>query len=90
MYDPTAVQAVAVVQETPERTLLLLPEGLGVDWIDQAVPFQRSTSAPPEDHPHCDTRTRGCTGDVLQDDIRRSRRDVDGLDRPAGSGPLLP
>jgi hypothetical protein len=48
LYHPTAVQASAVVQETPERTL---PVGLGADWIDQAAPFQRSTSAPPEDHP---------------------------------------
>jgi hypothetical protein len=36
--DPTAVQAVAELHDTPESALSLL--GLGVDWTVQLVPFQ--------------------------------------------------
>jgi hypothetical protein len=41
--EPTAVQAVADVHDTPLRTLGR--ESAGFDWIDQRTPFQRSTSA---------------------------------------------
>jgi hypothetical protein len=41
--DPTAVHAVAAVQETPLRALALLL-GFGVVCIDQPVPFQRSAN----------------------------------------------
>jgi hypothetical protein len=41
---PTAVQAEADVQDTPDRELLVAPEGVGVVWIVQAVPFHRSAS----------------------------------------------
>jgi hypothetical protein len=42
--DPTAVQAVADVQDTPLRPAL---GTLGVFWIVQLVPSQRSTRGPP-------------------------------------------
>jgi hypothetical protein len=44
LVDPTAAQAVADVHETPDRldSMLLV---LGVVWMVQAVPFQRSASA---------------------------------------------
>src|SRR6202035_2490116 len=48
--DPTAVHALAELHDTPFITLNCAPFGLGVDWIDQLVPFQRSanvTAAPP-------------------------------------------
>jgi hypothetical protein len=38
--NPTAVQAVADVHETPSRDAA--PPGLGVEWTDQLVPFQAS------------------------------------------------
>jgi hypothetical protein len=38
------VQAVAEVHETPFRRLALRPRGFGVRWIDQRLPFQRSTN----------------------------------------------
>src|SRR5947209_6245037 len=38
---PTAVQAVVVVQETLDNRAPP-PDGLGVGWIDQAVPFHCS------------------------------------------------
>jgi hypothetical protein len=44
LEDPTAVQAVAALHETPLRTMYVAPAGLGVGWICQAVPFQRSAS----------------------------------------------
>lgn len=34
---PTAVHAVAVVQDTPDRRLLVASLGLGVVWIDQLL-----------------------------------------------------
>jgi hypothetical protein len=54
--DPTAVQAVLDMHDTPLRVLLVVPVGLGVVWIDQLVPFQPSanvTSGPDPmlDHP---------------------------------------
>jgi hypothetical protein len=39
---PTAVQAVAEMQDTLESELPVAPVGFGVDWIDHAVPFQDS------------------------------------------------
>jgi hypothetical protein len=48
VQDPTAVQPVAVVQDTLDKWLeaIVTPVGigLGVGWIDQAVPFRRSAS----------------------------------------------
>jgi hypothetical protein len=45
-YCPTAVHALADRgQDTSLSTLLLAPEIVGVDWVDQAVPFQRSATA---------------------------------------------
>ena len=44
---PTAVQALADVHDTPLKLLKAAPAGLGVDWIDQRVPFQRSASVSP-------------------------------------------
>jgi hypothetical protein len=43
VYDPTAVHAVADVHDTPFSWLRAAPAGAGVFWIDQLVPFQRST-----------------------------------------------
>src|ERR1700730_2292988 len=43
-WPPTAVQAVAVLHDTPFRKLLTAPAGLGVGWIFQLLPFQRSAS----------------------------------------------
>ncbi len=43
-YRPTAVQAVADVQDTPLRELLVAPAGLGVVWMVQVVPFHTSTN----------------------------------------------
>jgi hypothetical protein len=42
--DPTAVQALAAVQDTEDRSLLVAPDGLGVGWMDQVVPFRRSAN----------------------------------------------
>jgi hypothetical protein len=42
---PTAVQAVVDVHDTPLSTLTRSGR-LGMVWIDQAVPFQRSAKAP--------------------------------------------
>ena len=40
---PEASQALRAVQETPVRTLKdFAPEGFGVGWIAQVVPFHRS------------------------------------------------
>ena len=39
-----AVQALADVHDTPPKPLFFASAGLGVDWIDQRVPFQRSAS----------------------------------------------
>jgi hypothetical protein len=41
---PTAVQAVAEVHDTALRLGHGAPVGLGVDWIDQLVPSQRSAN----------------------------------------------
>ena len=43
---PAAVQAVADLHDTPLRALPEAPAGLGVAWMDQAVPFQASASVP--------------------------------------------
>jgi hypothetical protein len=45
-YQPTAVQALAEVQATPSKALLVGPPGLGVFWILQDLPFHRSASVP--------------------------------------------
>jgi hypothetical protein len=42
---PTAVQALADVHDTPDRTVFDAPAGLGVVWIDHLLPFQPSASA---------------------------------------------
>jgi hypothetical protein len=39
---PAAAQVVAEVHDTPLSWLDAAPAGLGVVWIDQLVPFQRS------------------------------------------------
>src|SRR5690348_667164 len=44
MSYPTAVQALADVQDTPESTLNVAPAGLGVCWIVQLDPFHASAS----------------------------------------------
>jgi hypothetical protein len=44
---PTAVHAVAEMQEIPVRALAWAPVGLGVGWVAQAVPFQASASVTP-------------------------------------------
>ena len=41
-YSPTAVQAVADEQDTPHRSALGDPAGVGVGWIAQVLPFHRS------------------------------------------------
>ena len=43
---PTASHAVADVQETPLSWLLVAPDGIGVVWMVQFVPSQRSASSP--------------------------------------------
>ena len=53
---PVAVHALAEVHDTPLRALTEAPAGLGVAWMDQAVPFQCSASVPwrpplPEEYP---------------------------------------
>jgi len=45
--NPTAVHFVADVHDTPRRLLLGGPLGLGVVWIVQLVPSQRSANVPP-------------------------------------------
>jgi hypothetical protein len=47
--DPTAVQAVALLHETPASLFSIAidpPPGLGVGWIAQLEPFQRSANVP--------------------------------------------
>jgi hypothetical protein len=44
MYHPTAVQADAELHETPSSSAVMSSAGLGVAWVAQAVPFQRSAS----------------------------------------------
>jgi hypothetical protein len=46
---PTAVQAVAEVQDTPLRLADSVPLGSGVRWTFQVVPFQRSARVPDRD-----------------------------------------
>src|SRR4029077_18556783 len=50
-YLPTAVHSLATVHDTPLRELPLDPVGLGVAWIAQAVPFQRSARVRPSPCP---------------------------------------
>jgi hypothetical protein len=40
--EPVATQADAEAHDTPLKSVLVAPAGLGVDWIAQADPFQRS------------------------------------------------
>jgi hypothetical protein len=40
------VQALVEVHDTPLRLAYAAPVGVGVDWIDQLVPSQRSTNGP--------------------------------------------
>jgi hypothetical protein len=50
--DPTAMQAVAEVHDTPLRSALsVTPMGLGVAWTDQVVPSQRSAMVPSPPEP---------------------------------------
>ncbi|MFL5859704.1 MAG: hypothetical protein ACJ780_02850 [Solirubrobacteraceae bacterium] len=44
---PTTVQAVADVHDTPLKELEVAPAGLGIPWLDQILPFQRSTNGKP-------------------------------------------
>src|SRR3989442_1590459 len=44
---PTAVHALAEVHETSLSKLSVDPAGLGVAWITQEVPFQRSAKVSP-------------------------------------------
>src|SRR5689334_23556728 len=48
---PTAVQALAAVQDTPVRLLVAGPGGLGAGWIVQLVPFQFSAIVAPSPCP---------------------------------------
>lgn len=41
---PTAVQALADVHDTPRRLATSVPAGMGVGWIFQLEPFQRSAN----------------------------------------------
>jgi len=41
-YQPTATHALAEVHATPRRSLDVAPEGSGVAWVLQLVPFQAS------------------------------------------------
>jgi len=43
LENPTAVQAVDEMHETPSSSLAVAPLGSGVVWIAQLVPFHRST-----------------------------------------------
>jgi hypothetical protein len=50
LNEPRAIQNIRDVQDTPISALDVEPAGLGVRWIDQLFPFQRSargTSLPP-------------------------------------------
>ena len=38
------MQALSAVHDTPDRLLLVAPDGLGVGWIDQLVPSQLSAN----------------------------------------------
>jgi hypothetical protein len=50
-YDPIAVHAVAVVHTTPVSGAPCAPAGLGVLWIDQVLPSQRSAKDAEEGRP---------------------------------------
>ena len=54
---PTAVQAVAEVQDTPVKALSVTPARLGVAWMAQLLPFQRSAKVceSPERVSNCPT-----------------------------------
>jgi len=41
---PVATHDVEELHDTPLNTLAVAPLGLGVDWTDHSVPFQRSVS----------------------------------------------
>jgi hypothetical protein len=43
--EPTAMQKLRDVHDTWMSSLNVAPAGVGVRWIDQLVPFQRSASA---------------------------------------------
>lgn len=43
--DPTAMQSLSDVHDTPLRAVCVAPAGLGVGWIDQLVPSQPSANA---------------------------------------------
>lgn len=47
LVEPTAMQNVRDVHETPMSSLDVEPRGLGVGWIDQVLPFQRSARGTP-------------------------------------------
>ena len=42
---PVAVQALAEVQETPDKVVWEAPDGLGVDWIVHVLPLRASARA---------------------------------------------
>jgi hypothetical protein len=44
-YPPTAVQAVAALHDTPPSVASVAPDGIGVLWIVQLLPFQPSARA---------------------------------------------
>ena len=44
--EPTAMQAVPELHDTPDSELDVDPLGFGVDWIVQPVPLQRSANVP--------------------------------------------
>jgi hypothetical protein len=44
MVYPTAVQVEVAVHDTPSRALPEAPEGFGVDWTFQLVPFHASAN----------------------------------------------
>jgi hypothetical protein len=46
---PTAKQLVVLAHETPFRTLMAMPVGLGLVTMDQVLPFHCSTSVFPSD-----------------------------------------
>jgi hypothetical protein len=44
---PTAVQVTSDAHETPVNVAPVVPKDTAADWIDQFVPFQRSTNGKP-------------------------------------------
>ena len=49
--EPTAIQAVLDVHDTPARELRIAPGGGGAVWIDQFVPFHCSARFPAPEFP---------------------------------------